>query len=380
MTAATAVDRVVIPATGLAQLLEVLRGAGYTVLGPVVRDAAIVIDEITEVDDLPRGWGDVQDGGTYRLVPRGDDAYFGFAAPAGTWKRHLFPPRSVLWRSTLVDGEPVIDEVVEAPTRRAFLGVRGCDLAAIAVQDRVFRGVAHPDPVYAARREGLLLIGVSCGDPASTCFCTSMGTGPGAEAGGDLTLTELDPGDPTRHRFLVEPWTEHGREVVRELAAQPAPDDDLTAARTLVEGAADRITRSLDTDGLRETLREAPSHPRWDDVAARCLACGNCTMACPTCFCSDVSDQPSVLTGQDERVRVWASCFELGHSYLHGGAVRVSGQARYRQWMTHKLSTWWDQFDMSGCVGCGRCIAWCPVGIDITAEATAIAAAPHAVR
>ncbi|MBV8527642.1 MAG: 4Fe-4S dicluster domain-containing protein, partial [Candidatus Dormibacteraeota bacterium] len=111
--------------------------------------------------------------------------------------------------------------------------------------------------------------------------------------------------------------------------------------------------------------------------AQRCLACGNCTMQCPTCFCSDLVDEPDVVAG-DARVRRWASCFEQDYSHIHGGSVRTSTRARYRQWLTHKLGTWWEQFGTSGCVGCGRCIAWCPVGIDITDEVRALREQPAA--
>jgi Fe-S-cluster-containing hydrogenase component 2 len=103
-------------------------------------------------------------------------------------------------------------------------------------------------------------------------------------------------------------------------------------------------------------------------VAERCLTCGNCTMVCPTCFCTTTEDLTDLADGSGQRSQRWASCFETDFSYLHGGSVRVSGESRYRQWITHKLSTWHDQFGSSGCVGCGRCIAWCPTGIDITAE------------
>ena len=109
------------------------------------------------------------------------------------------------------------------------------------------------------------------------------------------------------------------------------------------------------------------------------MACGNCTLVCPTCFCATVQDTTDV-SGTVERDREWASCFDVEHSYLHGGSVRETTRARYRQWMTHKLSTWWDQFGTSGCVGCGRCVTWCPVGIDITEEAAAIRASDGATR
>jgi ferredoxin len=131
--------------------------------------------------------------------------------------------------------------------------------------------------------------------------------------------------------------------------------------------------RQMPALDIRELLRESRESPHWADVAERCLTCGNCTMVCPTCFCTTTEDTTDLTGDHAERWQHWASCFELDFSYLHGGGVRLSGASRYRQWITHKLSTWHDQFGGSGCVGCGRCIAWCPVGIDITAEVARLA-------
>ncbi|HET7900039.1 MAG TPA: 4Fe-4S dicluster domain-containing protein [Candidatus Nanopelagicales bacterium] len=371
-TTTIALDRTVLPAARLDLLFDALRAEGWPVLGPTLRDGVIGIGPLRSAADLPRGWGDEQDAGSYRLVRRDDDAFFGYAAPAGTWKRYLFPARSVLWRARVIRGAPIVEEAIEDVGRRALLGIRGCDLAAVHVQDRVLLHGAHPDPVYSERRKDLLLVGVACGTPASTCFCPSMGTGPGVGDGADIALTELEADDPRRHRFLVEPRTPAGAAVVAHLPeADPDAGDD-EAAQAVVAGAARRITRGIDAERAPAALRAGAESSRWDDVASRCLSCGSCTMVCPTCFCTDVRDEPDVLAGVDERVRVWASCFELGHSYLHGGAVRPSPSARYRQWATHKFSTWWDQFGTSGCVGCGRCIAWCPAGIDVTEEVRAV--------
>ena len=367
-------DRVTIDVLGLDALLHALGAAGYQVIGPTLRDRAVVLEEIESTDDLPRGWGDVQEGGTYRLRRREDEALFGWAVGAHSWKPYLFPPRVTLFSATRDETGFRVDEERESVPPRAFFGVRSCDLHAIAIQDRVFLEGERPDPHYAQRREGLLLIAVNCSDPAATCFCTSMGTGPRASGGYDLALTELlDDGE---HRFVVEVGSERGADIARTIPTRATHDAELDAAVEVTVRAAGRITRSVDTNGIRDLLAANLEHPRWDDVAERCLACTNCTLVCPTCFCSTVEDH-SDLTGQHaERSRRWDSCFTLDHSYLHGGSVRPAHRDRYRQWLTHKVGTWIDQFDSSGCVGCGRCITWCPVGIDLTAELAALRAEP----
>ena len=361
----------VIPPAALDQLIDALGARGYRVLGPVVRDGAIVYDDLDSAADLPIGWGDRQEGGSYRLERRGDEARFGYAVGPHSWKRFLFPPRVRLWRARANGDAPEIEEEPLEDRPLAFIGVRSCELHAIEIQDRVFVGGAHVDRDYAARRDGAFLVAVNCFEPAATCFCTSMGTGPRAESGYDLALTELLDGE---HRFLVEAGSERGEEVLAELPSRGAEPADLDAAAATVDAAVSKMVRSLDTHDIRDLLLGNLEHPRWDDVAERCLTCGNCTLVCPTCFCSAVEDTTDLSGGEAERWRVWDTCFSIDYSYIHGGSIRPSGRSRYRQWLTHKLGTWHDQFGSSGCVGCGRCIAWCPVGIDITEEVAAIRA------
>ena len=346
-------------------------------MGPTVRDGAIVYDEITKVAELPAGWGDKQEPGHYRLQKRQDGALFGYALGPESWKRYLFPPVSVTWRAELSDGDVAITAPA-APPRYAFLGVRACELAAIAVQDRVLVHAAYPDRDYAARRENALFIALNCSTPAATCFCTSMGTGPRVEVGHDLALTELLDGPG--HRFLVEVGTERGAALVEKLSTRNATQDDEKAADAVWSAAEKGVTKTMPTDGLQALLTRNLEHPRWDTVAARCLACTNCTMVCPTCFCVDFREAGGLSPQESEQHRTWASCFAIDHSYIHGGSMRTSARSRYRQWMVHKLATWHDQFGTSGCVGCGRCIAWCPVGIDITEEAEAIRATDGLTR
>jgi ferredoxin len=363
-------ERVVIRPDALDVIFAALRERGYRVLGPTVADGAIVYSELDGADELPIGWTDRQDGGTYRLERRDDEARFGYAVGPHSWKQFLFPPRLRLWRARRSENDALaVEEEPLDETPLAFVGVRSCELHAIAIQDRVFIGGKVVDRDYAARREGAFLVAVNCFEPGGTCFCVSMGTGPRADAGYDLALTEIIEGE---HRLLVEAGTDRGAEVLRELPAVPAAESDVAAAERAIDGAAQRMGRQMEAGDLRDLLAENLDHPRWDDVAERCLTCGNCTMVCPTCFCSSVEDVTDVSGAEAERYRTWDSCFSLDHSYLHGGSVRPSGRSRYRQWMTHKLGTWHDQFGSSGCVGCGRCITWCPVGIDITEEVAAI--------
>jgi sulfhydrogenase subunit beta (sulfur reductase) len=353
----------------LEDLIGALRRRGFRVLGPTVRDGAIVYDELESAAELPAGWTDRQEPGSYRLERRDDGARFGYAVGPHSWKQFLFPPRLRLWRARTNGGSPAVEEEPLDETPLAFLGVRSCELRAIAIQDRVFTGGKFVDRDYAARREDAFLVAVNCIEPGGNCFCVSMDAGPRVSDPYDLVLTELLDGE---HRFLVEAGSERGAEVLGELPSRPAAETDVAAAETAVEDGAGRMGRTMESTDLRDLLANRLEHPRWDEVAERCLTCGNCTLVCPTCFCSSIEDTSDLSGTETARTRVWDSCFSLDYSYIHGGSIRASARSRYRQWLTHKLGTWVDQFGTSGCVGCGRCITWCPVGIDITEEVAAL--------
>jgi ferredoxin len=310
-------------------------------------------------------------------VRRGNDrSLFAYAVGPQSPRRYLSPPRKTLWSALRVDGGFQFEGEPDEPPPYAFVGIRACELAAIAVQDKVLRDGWYPDLAYVRARQQAFFVGVNCGSPAATCFCTSMGTGPAVDAGHDLAVTELLTGNA--HELLVEVGSERGAEVLAEVQStvswRPVTEADLEAKHEIVAESVVRMTRRLQPTVARDVLIANLEHPRWDDVAGRCLSCTNCTLVCPTCFCSAVEDVNSLDGDRAERVQRWDSCFTLGHSMLHGaGSVRGDTRSRYRQWLTHKLSTWWDQFGESGCVGCGRCIAWCPAGIDLTEEVAAIA-------
>ena len=362
----------IIELSGLDGLLAALRARGYTVIGPTVRSQSLVYDELRDAGDLPAGWVDEQEGGTFRLRRDGDGALFAHTVGHDSLKRFLFPPVVRVWRARRgADGALEVEQP-EPPPRYAFIGVRSCDLHAVAIQDRVFMGDRYVDADYEARRDDAFFVAVNCGRAGGTCFCASMGTGPRVTAGYDLALTELL--DEGGHRFVVEVGSERGAAVLAGLGPRPADDEERAAPDAAAARAEASMGRTLDVTDIRDLLQANAEHPRWDDVADRCLTCGNCTMVCPTCFCSTVEDTTDLAGDETDHTRLWDSCFTLGHSYVHGGSVRRSGRSRYRQWMTHKLSTWIDQFGSSGCVGCGRCITWCPVAIDITEETAAIRA------
>ncbi|MGA8543513.1 MAG: 4Fe-4S dicluster domain-containing protein [Thermoplasmata archaeon] len=354
--------------------LSSLRGAGYRVVGPTVRDGAIVYGEIHADSDLPVGWTDRQEAGTYRLERRRDAALFGYNVGPHSWKKYLFPSRERLWTAARKDGSFEVRPEPVDETPLAFLGVRACELAAIGVSDHVF-GKAR-DPAYLERRRRVLRIAVQCGQAAPTCFCVSMGTGPAIQTGYDLSLTEVL--GPDRHFFLVEVGSAEGAGVLNGVPLQPASSGETETATEIVARTAASMHRTMDTSGIRDLLVTNPEHPRWAIVARRCLSCTNCTMACPTCFCQTTEEVPDLSGETVERWRRWDSCFNSGFSAVHGTSVRATTDSRYRQWLTHKLGTWHDQFGESGCVGCGRCITWCPVGIDLTEEVAAIRAAPGA--
>jgi ferredoxin len=363
--AAVTIDR-----ADLDDLFDILRESGYELIGPSVHDGAIVYDRIEASDDLPVGWTDDQDAASYRLARRDDQACFGFVVGPHSWKRYLFPPEVRLWSATRSQDGFAFKSDRDAP-RLALIGVRACELAAIGIQDAVFTGREHRDADYASRRDNIFLVAVNCTEAGGTCFCVSMGTGPTARSGYDLALTEVV--EDGQHYFVLRGGSETGTAILERLGrARPAAEAELAFATRAEQRASAQMGRRMETDGLPKLLRQVARHPHWDDVAERCLSCANCTLVCPTCFCHNVEDVVD-LTGENaERWRHWDSCFNGDYSYIHGGKIRPSIRGRYRQWLTHKLGTWHDQFGTSGCVGCGRCITWCPVGIDITAEVRAL--------
>ncbi|MDA8128771.1 MAG: 4Fe-4S dicluster domain-containing protein [Betaproteobacteria bacterium] len=356
-----------LPLAKLPSLVAELMARGYRCLGPAKENGAIVMRELESPEGLQRGLQAEQAPGRYRLTSDPHDRYFAWANGPQAIKPQTFAPQESLWRAER-DEAGGLRFVPELPAvvKRAVIGVRACDLAALAVQDAHFLRTGRRDAQYAQRREALFLVAVQCAEPAATCFCASTGDGPTPAFGYDLSLAELKDG------FVVVSGSDEGQAVAAALDLPAASAQQIEAAQRQGEAAAAAQTRSLPGRKLRDVLMSRLEHPRWDAVAARCLACGNCTAVCPTCFCHAEADVPALDGRTSDHLRTWDSCFGEAHGHLHGFNVRPDIRTRYRQWLTHKLATWHDQFGRSGCVGCGRCIAWCPVGIDLTEEVAAL--------
>lgn len=350
----------------LGWLLQKLTDNGYSIIGPVMRDGAIIYDEIKSINDLPAGWTDEQDAGKYRLKKRKDNALFGYIIGIQSLKKYFFPPKLKLWEADKKGAGFKINPSNRNQPKYAFIGVRSCELNAVFIQDKVFSNGSFTDSYYNNLRNNAFIIAVNCTQAAKTCFCVSMKTGPKAGSGFDIALTEIV--SEKEHFFTIETGSPQGKEIIAGLTLNKASDTEISKAAKAIQNAKSKMGRVMDTTNIKELFYNNTENPHWNEVANRCLLCANCTMVCPTCFCSTVDDITDLKGNHAERWRKWDSCFSLDYSKVAGGNFRTSARARYRQWITHKLASWIDQFDTSGCVGCGRCISWCPVGIDITEE------------
>ena len=301
-----------------------------------------------EFSEIPRGIEDIQKPGMYKLV-RGEFFRHGPDSP----KKFLFPPRLLLFRVSK-DWTIEIPEVEEKLI--AFFGIKPCDLAAIKAMDEVQGELG--DPYYRLIRKNLLIIVENCIEPGETCFCSTMETGPIAGSGFDIAYTRVED-------FIVfSADSEIGVNLLKELNLRPLDSEKSTKYAKAIKRAIDKAKANFSIEGLPEKLELSLNSPAYKEITEKCLGCANCNMVCPTCFCFDVVDVPN-LNGTVERIRVWDGCFSYSYAMVAGGHFRPDLWARYRHWLLHKFSYWLKQFGRFGCVGCGRCITWCPVGIDV---------------
>ncbi len=372
MVSAAEPDTLFLPRQELGKLIEKLNAGGRQAIGPTIRDGAVMLDPIERVDQLPVGWGVDVTPGKAQLVQRGDQRVFDQPPGPSSWKRWTYPPRitAFAWTDPAEETQVAARRPKPVPAKiapQAFLGVRACEIAALHVQDKVLLEGPVADRDYAARRRDNLIVAVECAVAGGTCFCTSMGTGPEVRGDFDLALSELEDG------FVVRVGTDAGLAALVGLPLTAATNDQQQAAAASVARVRAQMGEPLPMDGLPDRLMAAAESPRWARIAERCLACTNCTLVCPTCFCTSISQRSDLDGAAASAERAWDSCFTLDFARVAGGNFRTRVADRYRQWLTHKFGSWWPQFGSSGCVGCGRCIAWCPVGIDVREELMSVA-------
>lgn len=339
----------------------------FILIGPSVESGVITLKEI-DFNDIPAGCRDSQSPGHYRLH-RGDSDIFSFSNGPDSFKRFIFPPVTEVFSFKRMKRGLTITRPFDKDLPFAFFGMRACDIYALKIFKKVFSGLDNPD---AFLRKDFFVIGLNCLYPVENCFCSSLGTGPEIKDGCGMVITEL------RGYLLVESGEEHG-EFLEGIGWEVATDEDLREKELVVERCRTMIKKYVNTKDLPLRIYRNSEHPRWSHVSERCLACGNCTQVCPTCFCNSTFDSlhiSSLKRTSDgvsgKRIRTWDSCFSINFARVHGGNFRPSRRARYRHWLSHKFGYWIDQFGVIGCVGCGRCITWCPVGIDLTEELRAL--------
>lgn len=345
-------------------LLDALHAAGYSCIGPQVDGNNLCYKPISNITQLPYNQQDKQAPGNYKIIANDQQRYFAWANGSEAIKPLTFASRELLWQvKRQDDGKLEFIPVIPDSQPVAILGVKACDLAALHLQDQHFAFNTYVDHYYNARRRPLFLLAVDCSHPADTCFCAATGDGPNARSGFDVALTELDDG------FLLRSKSKKGADIVQKLPTKDPTTYQLSQAEKQQQQAISQQQRTLGkTSNLESKLFMNLEHPRWEEIATRCLACGNCTSVCPTCFCHNEVEDADLDGSQSKHYRQWDSCFTLAHSYMHSLVLRDKISYRYRQWLTHKFGSWHEQYGRSGCVGCGRCITWCPVGIDVTVE------------
>ena len=340
----------------------------YRVIGPKAVDGTIVLSDISS-GDIPGGYRDRHGPGHYRIEEGKADEVFSFSPGPDSFKKFLYPSSGEVFAFMKTPRGLAVEVTVKEERPMAFVGVRACDLAALELLDKVLLEGPVRERGYDGRRKDIFIVAVNCLRPGENCFCDSMGTGPEAKRGYDLSMTEI-PG-----AFIVESGSAEGGKVLESIPCGEMQEGDLEKKRAVIHGCTEMMRKSMKIADLPGVIYRNMDHPRWAEIADTDLECGNCTMVCPTCFCNSSYDLLSVSTASGNlrefsgtRRRKWDSCFSKNFARVHGGNFRPSRRARYRHWMTHKLAYWIDQFGRPGCVGCGRCITWCPVGIDITHE------------
>ena len=273
-------------------------------------------------------------------------------------KEVFFPQSEVMLQCEKTEKLNRVTSVEEVRRERILLGARPCDLQAISILDPVFMGKEYTDVYYLKKRETTLIIGFACDQPRSTCFCSSVGGGPFIRTGSDLFFIDL--GDA----YLIEFITKKGGALRDNRLLKEADAKDLSLAHGIEKKAREKLNSYLPVEGIEKSLDRIMEGPFWDRIHEKCIGCGVCTFLCPTCHCFDIADE--AVNNKGRRVRNWDSClFPLYSLETSGHNPRPTGRERTRQRLMHKFNYYPKNFGRIACVGCGRCIAYCPVNFDI---------------
>lgn len=317
---------------------------GWRVCGPAEVPPAELWEEFANTDISPKGL----------LLPQTEDV--------------------IRWRG---GRDALVIEEPEAEVPAVIVGIRPCDAAAFELLDEVLLGGQFTDETYRRRRERTVLITMACAKPGPACACDAFGLSPGHRAG-DVVVY------PAQGRLLLLANSPRGEEILGALQSESAAAGVSPADAEWAGGVTAAVCSTPtplrdrfslqgllgDPAGLMEGLFASRV---WEALASRCLSCGACTYVCPTCYCFAVNDEPRGTKGR--RVRTWDSCQFKDFLTMAGGHnPRPAKLERVRQRFMHKLNYHPQRYAKLLCVGCGRCIAACPVGLHIGEVAEALAA------
>ncbi len=308
------------------------------------------------------------------------DIYLEFkGVPLSSPKRFLFPEKEILFTYETTDSKEevvIYDKYEELKNvSHILIGIRPCDIKALLILDKVLMGEYH-DPYYAVRRRNAVIIGLTCNEPAETCFCTFTDSGPDAEEGFDLLLTDLDD------VFFVKIGSKRGERLIKlnlDLFRRPS-EEDYKERYKVLKNVREKINQQKLPNllNLYEPMVKLFNNEIWDKYGKSCVACGKCNFICPTCRCFNIYDDPNLDAKSGKRVRAWDSCHFLSFTQVAGGVIfRKERPSRVKQRIYHKYCYSIDEIGLISCVGCGRCIDVCSANIDIREALAEVAGIWH---
>ncbi|MHA2094329.1 MAG: 4Fe-4S dicluster domain-containing protein [Candidatus Hodarchaeales archaeon] len=277
-------------------------------------------------------------------------------------KSVLFPQMEVLFEYTLEEKDVEITDRQDLDQKILIFGIRPCDAYSFELFANFFSSHGNfKDEIYLKKKENTTLIGIGCNTPRSTCFCTSVEGNPFNKENMDVFLTDL--GDT----YLVEGISDKGKEIVKKMSwLSDATEGDVKKSTELAKQAEESITSKIDSKTIVENLETNFEHPVWEEISESCIGCGSCSYMCPTCTCFDVIDETDQYNNRGRRVRIWDTCQSCLYSLeTSGHNPRDTKIQRCRNRIMHKFSYYPENYELLGCVGCGRCIAVCPANNDI---------------